>query len=77
MLGLILDNLIPIAMAAVAAVFGGFFYRKGRKHAKAKSDRELFKALSDVKESARDARSAGDSAGSDKLRDDDGLRRDD
>lgn len=70
-----LENL-PFIIGGFAALFGvGYIYRKGRIHSRAKSDKELKNAVRTVKKKATRARKAGDSAGSGKLRADDGNKR--
>ncbi len=72
---LALGNL-PALLASLGALFGlGWFYRKGRIHSRAKSDKELQDALARTKELAKRARDAGDRTGDSDLRADDGNKR--
>lgn len=74
-IGLVLDNL-PMLLGSLGALFGlGFIYRKGRIHARAKSDKELQDALDNTKKLAKRAGSAGDRVSADDLRSDDGNKR--
>ena len=75
-IGIVLKNWLPLLMGLAAAFFGGKVYLKGRKHAKAKSDKELNRALQGFRDDAKTARDAGLRAVDSELRTDDGFRRD-
>ncbi len=74
-INLALGNL-PAILASLGALFGlGWVYRKGRIHARNKSDKELQDALDDTKILAARAKSAGGRVDNDDLRADDGHKR--
>lgn len=76
LIDLVIGNWLPIIIGAVVAFITGKAYFKGRKHARAKADKELRDATDDMVEDLQDAARDSDDIDPDKLHDDDGFRRD-
>ena len=70
------QGIIAAIVAAVIAFFTGKVYLSGRRHAKAKADKQLRKAVNEHSKDVQAAADAGARLDSGELRSDDGQRRD-
>lgn len=70
------QGIIAAIIGVVIAFFTGKVYLSGRKHAKAKADKQLKDAIDDHSQDVQAAADAGSRPDRGELRDDDGFRRD-